>query len=97
MTNFWSPYNAVLSPDGEYLLIAAHNSMSKPALFMYHMETGICGRIDLSAFGEYRMWQLAPYDSPVSYPLRRGMYWVGNNRVLINIDGTYYITEFAFE
>jgi len=90
----FSPYNAALSPDGRYALLAVREDYeSEPMLFLYDTETEICGRIDISALnldGEL----FATYASPLNNN-HRGILWVDNNRILLDIDGVYKLFELS--
>lgn len=82
------PKNAVLSPDGNYLLLAMNTE--QPAMYLYDMQHNTLGAVDLSNTG---IQSLTAYDD-----LTAGMFvlhWVGNNRLLIVHDGHYGIYELA--
>ena len=82
------PKNAVLSPDGNYLLLAMNTE--QPAMYLYDMQHNTLGAVDLSNTG---IQSLTAYDD-----LTAGMcvlHWVGNNRLVIVHDGHYGIYELA--
>jgi len=84
------PVNAALSPDGRYAMLAVQEAGIEAALYLYDIEKGICGRVDISALNVVKNFAL--YASPVNID-NRGIRWADNNRILLNIDGEYRVYE----
>lgn len=90
-----SIYNAVLSPDGRYMLMAAMDLMRTQSLYIHDFDSGVTGKLDVTSLGEIGTDPLAFASVTYNNHYHRGMHWLNNNRLLVDLKGVYRIYELA--
>ncbi len=89
------PYNAALSPDGRYMILAVKDVRGESFLYIHDFENGVTGKLDVSSLEENGRVPIA-YTSPNNRS-PRGLRWLNNNRLLVGIGSgsTYGVYELA--
>ncbi len=83
------PDNGVLSPDGNWLLMAAEQPEGQGrVLYVCNLNNRVCGRVDMDAPEGVAVGR---YMAPAAR--LRGLRWADNNRLLIEVDGAYRLFE----